>query len=71
MKCTPSGSFVHGVFQVKNTGVGCHFLLKGIFPIKGINLSLLYLLHWQEDTLLLSDQEVYGIYLLIIAIRKG
>ena len=23
-------------FQVKNTGVGCHFLLQGIFPTPGI-----------------------------------
>ena len=28
----------------KNTGVGCHFLLQGIFPIQGLNLSLLGLL---------------------------
>ena len=31
----------------KNTGVGCHFLLQGIFPIQGPNLRLLCLLHWQ------------------------
>ena len=24
----------------KNTGVGCHFLLQGIFPIQGLNLGL-------------------------------
>ena len=29
------------------TGVGCHFLLQGIFPAQGLNLHLLYLLHWQ------------------------
>ena len=28
----------------KNTGVGCHFLLQGIFPIQGSNPHLLYLL---------------------------
>ena len=27
----------------KNTGVGCHALLQGIFPIQGLNLCLLYL----------------------------
>ena len=32
------------VFQGKNTGVGCHFLLQGIFPTQGSNLSLLHLL---------------------------
>ena len=28
-------------FPGKNTGVGCHFLLQGIFPTQGLNLSLL------------------------------
>ena len=32
-------------FQGKNTGVGCHFLLQGIFPSQGLNLWLLGLLH--------------------------
>ena len=27
----------------KNTGVGCHCLLQGIFPTQGSNLHLLYL----------------------------
>ena len=31
----------------KNTGVGRHFLLQGIFPTQGLNLGLLCLLHWQ------------------------
>ena len=34
-------------FPGKNTRVGCHFLLQGIFPTQGSNL---YLLHWQEDS---------------------
>ena len=29
----------------KNTGVGCHALLQGIFPTRGLNLHLLHLLH--------------------------
>ena len=33
----------------KNIGVGCHFLLQGIFLIQGLNLCLLSLLHWQAD----------------------
>ena len=32
MDCSPSGSFVHGDSPGKNTGVGCHTLLQGIFP---------------------------------------
>ena len=31
----------------KNTGVGCHALLQGIFPTQGLNPSLLGLLRWQ------------------------
>ena len=27
-------------FLGKNTGVGCHFLLQGIFPAQGLNLGL-------------------------------
>ena len=42
------GSSVHGVSPGKNTGVVCHALLQGIFPTQGLNLHLLYLLHWQE-----------------------
>ena len=30
----------------KITGVGCHFLLQGIFLTKELNLHFLYLLHW-------------------------
>ena len=37
----------------KNTGVGCHFLLQGIFLTQELNPSLL---HWQMDPLLLSHQ---------------
>ena len=29
-------------FPGKNTGVGCHFLLHGIFPTQGSNLGLLH-----------------------------
>ena len=35
-------------FSDKNTGAGCHFLLQGIFLTQGLNLHLLWLLHWQE-----------------------
>ena len=38
----------------KNTGVGCHFLLQGIFPTKGLNLYPMHLLHRQADSLPLS-----------------
>ena len=35
----------------KNTGVGCHALLQGIFLTQGLNLRLLHLLHWQAGSL--------------------
>ena len=38
-------------FPHKNTGVGCHFLLQGIFPTQELNPSLL---HWQAESLPLS-----------------
>ena len=41
-------------FSSKNTGVGCHFLLQGIFLTQGLNPHLLCLLHWQVDSLPLA-----------------
>ena len=38
MDCSPSGSRVHGSL-VKNTGVGCYFLLQGILRILVFNLN--------------------------------
>ena len=38
-------------FSGKNTGVGGHFLLQGMFPTRGSNRSLLRSLHWQADSL--------------------
>ena len=35
----------------KNTGVGCHALLQGVFPDQGLNPSLLCLLHWRVGSL--------------------
>ena len=62
--CSRSGvsdSVTHGLqptrllrpwdFPGKNIGVGCHFLLQGIFPTQGSNLRLLHLLHWQVGSL--------------------
>ena len=37
MDCSPPGFSVHGVFPSKNTGVGCYFLLQGIFPNQELN----------------------------------
>ena len=39
----------------KNTGVHCHFLLQGIFPIQGSNMRLLCLLHCKWILYLLNQ----------------
>ena len=43
MDCSLPGASVYGVFPGKNTGVGCHFLLQGVFPDQRSNLHLLHL----------------------------
>ena len=35
-------------FPSRNTGMGCHFLLQGIFPTQGSNPRLLNLLHCRQ-----------------------
>ena len=42
MDCSPPGSSVHGDTPVKNTGVGSHCLLQGIFPTQEWNVGLSY-----------------------------
>ena len=37
MECSPPGSSVYGDSPGKNTGVGCHALLQGIFLTQGLN----------------------------------
>ena len=37
--------------QGKDIGVGCHFLLQGIFSTLGLNLCLLHRLHWLAGSL--------------------
>ena len=49
--------------QEKWAGVGCHFLLQGIFPTRGLNLGLL---HCRQTLYRLSHQgnlRVIGKYL--------
>ena len=55
MDCILPGSSIHGDFLGKNTGVGCCFLLQGIFKTQGLNPHLLHLLLWQIDSLLLCQ----------------
>ena len=50
----------------KNTAVGCHFFLRGIFPTQGSNLCLLCLLHWQAGSLPLCHWEAQMVQTLCI-----
>ena len=65
MDCSPPGSSVREIFQARIlTGVGCHSLRQGIFQTQGLNLSSLWLLHWQVATLPLhplgSSNQLYS-----------
>ena len=42
MDCSPPGSSVHEISQAGILEVGCHFLLKGIFPTQGPNPHFLH-----------------------------
>ena len=44
MDYSPPGSSVHGI-PGKNTGVGCHALLQGIFKTQSLNPGLLHCRH--------------------------
>ena len=55
MDCSPPGSLVHGIFQARITGVGCHFLLQGVFLTQGSNSGLL---HFRQTLYPLSHQGI-------------
>ena len=50
MDCTLLGPLSTQFFR-KDTGVGCHFLLLGMFLTQGSDPHLLRLLHLQADSL--------------------
>jgi len=58
MDCSPPGYSVLGDSPGKNTGVGCHVLLQGIFLTEGLNPGLL---HCRQILYQLSHQESRGI----------
>ena len=55
MDCSLLGSPAHGDSPGKDTGVGSHALLQGIFLTQGLNL---HLLHYRWILLLLSQLNV-------------
>ena len=66
MDCSLPGFSIHGIFPGKSTGVGCHFLLQGIFPTQGSNSGfphcrqiLYHLSHLKlEHSLLISTNPI-------------
>ena len=54
MDWSPPGSSIHGILQARISGVGCHALLRVIFPTQGLNPCLLRPLHWQAVALPLA-----------------
>ena len=65
MDCSLPGSSVHEDSPGKNTELGCHELLQGIFPTQGSNPRLLCLLNWQAGSLPLvtpgKPEEIPGV----------
>ena len=55
--CSLPGPSVRVDSTGKNTGVGYHALLQGIFQAQGSNLHLLCLLHWQVGSLPVAPPE--------------
>ena len=56
--CSPPGFSIHGDSPGKNTGVGCHALLQGIFPTQILNPCLLCLLYCRQILYLLSSRYI-------------
>ena len=54
MDCSPPGSSVHGIFQVRILESVAISFPREIFPTHGSKLCLLDVLHWQVDYLQLS-----------------
>lgn len=50
------------VFPRQNTGMGCRFLLQGVFPTQRSNHHLLCILHWHVETL--STQRKFSLQIL-------
>ena len=61
MDCSQPGSSVLGDSPDKNTAVGCHALVQGIFPIQELNLCLLCCVsRRQEGSLPLESSGIYN-----------
>ena len=68
--CSMPSSSVYGDSPGKNTGVGCHTLLQGIFLTQGSNPCLLRLLLLQMDSLLTEPPGKPKCYVYFTTINK-
>ena len=68
MDCSSPGPSVHGDSPGKNTGVGCHALLQGIFPNQGSNPGLL---HCRWNLYHLSHQKPKNTGVGILSLLQG
>ena len=66
-----------GILQVKNTGVGCHALLQGIFPTQGLNPGLphcrwiLYHVNHQRSPILVTKPKYCFFQLFLIRMQAS
>ena len=68
MDCSLPDSSLHGDSPGKNTGVGCHALLQGIFPTEGSNPGLLLLLHCRQTLYCWTAESLGNPYYIILYI---
>ena len=65
MGYSPPGSPIHGINSPgRNTGVGSHFLLQGIFLNQGLNTCLLHITHCRQILYHLSHQGRLYVFLI-------
>ena len=66
MDCSLPSSTIDADSPGKNTGVGCHALLQGIFRTQGSNPRLSYLLRWHVGSLPLEPSNLRASLLLLL-----
>ena len=67
MDCSLPDFTIHGIFPGRSAGVGCHFLLQGIFPTQGLNPGLP---HCRQMCYHLSHQGSHYKFSIIIKKKK-
>ena len=68
MDYSPPGSSVRGIFPGRNTGMGCHFLLQGIFLTQELNPGLP---HCRQTLYHLSHQGSSKLWPMVREKKKG